>query len=93
MVGSGVRRPKFGVSPGRLRDLSRAFGKMSFDAECPTQDSRHISGEMTERPIVRHWKCRVLRNRDRGFESPSLRLSACFAVFRLIPREFLLNCL
>ena len=33
--------------------------------------------ELTEasgRPILQHWKCRVLRNRDRGFESPSLRL-------------------
>ena len=34
-----------------------------------------LFGEMTEWPIVRHWKCRVLGNRDRGFESPSLRSS------------------
>ena len=35
-----------------------------------------VFGEMTEWPIVRHWKCRVLGNRDRGFESPSLRSPA-----------------
>src|ERR1700677_605081 len=39
-------------------------------------------GEMTERPIVRHWKCRVLGNRYRGFESPSLRFSSFFSAFR-----------
>src|ERR1700730_14022823 len=37
---------------------------------------------MTERPIVRHWKCRVLGNRYRGFESPSLRFSLFLSGFR-----------
>src|SRR5256885_2514308 len=31
-------------------------------------------GEVTERPIVRHWKCRVGVKPHRGFESPPLRL-------------------
>jgi hypothetical protein len=31
------------------------------------------SGEVTERPIVRHWKCRVGLKPHRGFESPPLR--------------------
>ena len=30
---------------------------------------------MTEWPIVQHWKCCVLGNWDRGFESPPLRIS------------------
>jgi hypothetical protein len=38
---------------------------------------RPISGEVTERPIVRHWKCRVGVKPHRGFESPPLRLPAC----------------
>src|SRR5580704_9908449 len=29
--------------------------------------------ETSGRPLPLHWKCRVLGNRDRGFESPSLR--------------------
>lgn len=32
-------------------------------------------GEVTERPIVRHWKCRVGVKPHRGFESPPLRFS------------------
>ncbi len=34
-----------------------------------------LSGEVTERPIVRHWKCRVGVKPHRGFESPPLRLN------------------
>jgi hypothetical protein len=30
-------------------------------------------GEVTEWPIVRHWKCRVGVKPHRGFESPPLR--------------------
>src|SRR6185437_13820437 len=32
-------------------------------------------GEVTEWPIVRHWKCRVGVKPHRGFESPPLRFS------------------
>ncbi len=32
-----------------------------------------ISGEVTERPKVRHWKCRVGVKPHRGFESRPLR--------------------
>ncbi len=42
------------------------------------------SGEVTEWPIVRHWKCRVLGNWDRGFESPPLRSLKFCAFLTLI---------
>ena len=69
------RSPPSDTIPHRSKTLRPAGGLLSrdrhgTDVACDTSRP----GEVTEWPIVRHWKCRVLGNRDRGFESPPLRL-------------------
>jgi hypothetical protein len=45
----------------------------------------HDFGEVTEWPIVRHWKCRVGVKPHRGFESRPLRLGGCSSGMMNVP--------
>src|SRR5262249_34219800 len=45
--------------------------------------TKTVFGEVTERPKVRHWKCRVRVKLHRGFESRPLRISPTGLRYRL----------
>jgi hypothetical protein len=77
-LGSTRFRQVIRLSSPNLERLNPEFGLTGKAEIDPPQSSRKIGfrtrpGEVTERPIVRHWKCRVPKGTEGS--NPSLSVS------------------
>ena len=77
--------PIFDLLVGKMDCRTGLLGRFGKRI-CPkySKYNKLALGEVTERPKVRHWKCRVGVKPHRGFESRPLRFQSLFSTQRIV---------